>query len=276
MGEYHQSHSTRFAPASPPVANVHSPPLAYARRVELHPSNRRSNWKSAGLQGSAIRTPRTHAVALPCEYSTVERRADRVAHVLGVTASVLGLVWLVLTASRYPSTLMTISFALYGGALVSCFFASAAYHEASHPRLKNVLRVVDHSMIYLLIAGTYTPVALVALSGTWGWALFAVEWFFATLGIALKVVFPRRFEGVSIACYLALGWAGLVVVGRIIDSVPAGGLACLVAGGLLFTIGVYFHAVSRFRFHTVVWHGFVVAGAACHVCMTLFYIRIPS
>jgi hemolysin III len=98
----------------------------------------------------------------------VERHADRVAHVLGVTASVLGLVWLVLIASHYPSTLMTTSFALYGGALVSCFFASAAYHEVSHRRLKNVLRVIDHSMIYLMIAGTYTPVALVALGGAWG------------------------------------------------------------------------------------------------------------
>jgi hemolysin III len=113
--------------------------------------------------------------------------------------------------------------------------------------LKAFLRVLDHAAVYLLIAGTYTPVALVALNGGWGWGLFGAEWLIASLGIVLKILYPGRFERLSIVLYLALGWAGLAALGRLIDNVPWPGLALMAAGGIFFTSGVFFHTRTRLR-----------------------------
>lgn len=206
-------------------------------------------------------------------YTPGERWADRVSHVVGLSGSILGLVFLVLIASDYGSARMVTSFTIYGSALVISYLISALYHDIRGHRVKAVLRVLDHTSIYVLIAATYTPVTLVSLGGAWGWSLFGVEWGIAAFGIALKLIYPGRYEGLSIALYLALGWAGLIALGRLIVGVPWPGLALMGAGGLFYTLGVYFHARTRFRYHNLVWHGFVLAGAASHVCMTLFYIR---
>jgi hemolysin III len=168
---------------------------------------------------------------------------------------------------------MVTSFTIYGSALVISYLVSALYHDIKGHRVKSVFRVLDHTSIYVLIAATYTPVTLVSLGGAWGWSLFGVEWGIAAFGIALKLIYPGRYEGLSIALYLALGWAGLIALGRLIVGVPWPGLVLMGAGGLFYTLGVYFHARTRFRYHNLVWHGFVLAGAASHVCMTLFYIR---
>ncbi len=202
-----------------------------------------------------------------------ERLADRIGHVVGLAGSVLGLVWLVLIASRYSSVLMVTSFAIYGAALVFSYVVSALYHDAPGHRLKRFLRVLDHAAVYLLIAGTYTPVSLVALNGDWGWSLFGAERGIAAFGITLKILYPGRFERLSIALYLALGWAGLAALGRLLENVPWPGIALMAAGGIFFTSGVFFHTRTRLRYHNLIWHGFVLAGAACHVFMMLFYIR---
>ena len=206
-------------------------------------------------------------------YTAGERWADRASHVFGLAGSILGLVFLVLIASRYDSARMVTSFAIYGGVLVTSYVVSALYHDLPGRRIKSILRVLDHIAIYLLIAATYLPVTLVSLKGPWGWSLFGIECGFAALGIALKLLYPNRYEGVSIALYLGMGWAGLIAIWQLIENVPWPGLVLMVAGGVLFTLGVFFHARTRFRYHNLVWHLFVLAGAACHVCMTLFYIR---
>ncbi|MSO69151.1 MAG: hemolysin III family protein [Alphaproteobacteria bacterium] len=206
-------------------------------------------------------------------YTMGERLADRISHMVGLAGSILGFVFLVLIASDYGSARVVTSFTIYGSALVISYLVSALYHDVRGSRAKAAFRVLDHASIYVLIAATYTPVALVSLGGAWGWSLFGIEWGLAAIGIALKLIYPGRYEGLSIALYLALGWAGVVALGRLITDVPWPGLALMGAGGLFFTLGTYFHARTRFRYHNVVWHGFVLAGAACHVCMTLFYIR---
>lgn len=206
-------------------------------------------------------------------YTAGERWADRASHVLGLAGSILGLVFLILIASRYDSARMVTSFAIYGGVLVASYVASALYHDLPGRRLKAALRMIDHSAIYLLIAATYTPVALVGLGGAWGWSLFGFECGVAALGIMLKAIYPNRYENLSIALYLGMGWAGLVAISQLIENVPWPGLVLMVAGGVLFTLGVFFHARTRFRYHNLVWHAFVLGGAASHVCMTLFYIR---
>ena len=208
-------------------------------------------------------------------YTVGERLADRISHILGLAGSILGLVFLILIASDYGSARVVTSFTIYGSALVVSYLASALYHDLRGGRAKAACRMLDHSSIYLLIAATYTPVTLVILGGAWGWSLFGVEWGVAAIGIALKLIYPGRYERLSIALYLILGWAGIVALGRLITDVPWPGLVLMGAGGFFFTFGVYFHARTRFRYHNVVWHSCVLAGAACHVCMTLFYIR-PS
>lgn len=206
-------------------------------------------------------------------YTSGERWADRVSHVLGLSGSILGLVFLVLIASDYAGARMVTSFAIYGGVLVFSYLISALYHDMPGRRLRAYFRVLDHISIYLLIAATYTPVTLIALGGIWGWTLFAVVCFVACVGITLELAFPGRFERLAIALYLAQGWACVAALGRLIESVPWPGLVLMGVGGLMFTFGVYFHARTRFRYHNLVWHAFVLAGVACHVCMTLFYIR---
>ncbi|MGD9536549.1 MAG: hemolysin III family protein [Alphaproteobacteria bacterium] len=228
---------------------------------------------SRGLPPAAEAQARRLSHALGYAYTAGERIADRVSHVIGLAGSILGLVFLVLIAADYGGARMVTSFAIYGGALVVSYLASALYHDLRGPRIKAAFRLVDHASIYVLIAATYTPVALVGLGGAWGWSLFGVEWGVALAGIALTLIYPGRYEGLSIALYLALGWAGLVALGQLIENVPWPGLVLMGTGGLFFTLGVFFHARTRFRYHNLIWHGFVLAGAASHVCMMLFYIR---
>jgi len=222
-------------------------------------------FTSGGLGASGL--------SLTMVYTPGERWADRAGHVLGLSGSILGLVFLILIAARYDSARMVTSFSLYGGVLVSSFIVSALYHDLPTRRLKSIFRMLDHAAIYLLIAATYTPVALVGLGGAWGWSMFGIEFGLAAFGIAMKAIYPNRYEGLSIALYLCMGWLALVAISPLIAHVPWPGLALMVAGGVMFTLGVFFHARTRFRYHNLVWHGFVLAGAACHVCMTLFYIR---
>ncbi len=209
-------------------------------------------------------------------YTMGERLADRISHIVGLAGSILGLVFLILIASDYGSARVVTSFTIYGSALVISYLVSALYHDLRSNRIKAAFRVFDHASIYVLIAATYTPVALVGLGGAWGWSLFGIEWGIAAFGIALKLIYPGRYEGLSIVLYLTLGWAGIVALGRLIMDVPWPGLVLMGIGGVFFTAGVYFHARTRFRYHNVVWHGFVLAGAASHVCMMLFYIRPSS
>jgi hemolysin III len=215
-------------------------------------------------------------LSVSISYSVGERWADRASHVLGLAGSILGLVFLVIITARYDSARMVTSFALYGGVLVVSYLVSALYHDLPGRRLKSAFRVIDHAAIFLLIAATYTPVTLVSLGGAWGWSLFGVECGLAAIGILLKTLYRNRYEGVSIALYLAMGWAGLVAIYQLSERLPWPGLVLMVAGGVLFALGVFFHARTRFRYHNLVWHGFVLAGAACHLCMTLFYIRPAS
>ena len=206
-------------------------------------------------------------------YSSAERIADRTGNMLGIAASIAGLVMLVIIGSRYPGERTVVSFAVYGGALVLSFLASALYNELRHPGIKAALRVADHCAIYVLIAGTYTPVMLVGVSGAWGWSIFGVVWGIALLGILQKALFPTRFEAASIALYLVLGWVGLIALEPMIDSLPWPALVMFGAGGVFYSTGVLFHVRGRFRFHNLVWHLFVLAGAATHYFAVIYFVR---
>ena len=206
-------------------------------------------------------------------YSFGERVADNIGHALGISASIAGLIMLVIVASRYAGALPVTSFALYGGTLLLVFSASALYHIVRRGALKNVLRLLDHSAIYLLIAGTYTPVALNSIEGVWGWSLFSAVWGLALTGVALKLIFPGRLERLSIFLYFATGWAGLAAIEPLLANLHWAALTLLGIGGFFYSAGVGFHLWTRLRYQNVIWHAFVLAGATCHYFLVIFFVR---
>ena len=208
-------------------------------------------------------------------YTYGEKLADNIVHGLGVGASIAGLITLVLVASRYAGALTVTSFSTYGGTLLLVFSASALYNIVSRGALKKILRLLDHSSIYLMIAGTYTPVALTSIQGAWGWSLFGTVWGLALSGVASKLLFPGHFEKLSIGLYLATGWVGLAAIEPLVANLHWAALVLFGIGGVFFSAGVGFHLWTRLRYHNVIWHAFVLTGAMCHYFSVIFFVR-PS
>jgi hemolysin III len=206
-------------------------------------------------------------------YSPREKIADGVGHALSIAASIAGLTMLVIIGSRYAGALPVTSYAIYGGSLFLLFLMSALYHWITHARIKAILRVVDHSAIFVLIAGTYTPVTLISVQGAWGWSLFGVVWGIALAGVLLKTIFVGRFERLSIGLYLTLGWVGLVGLEPMIENLPWPALALLGGGGVFFCVGVIFHTWHKLPYHNAIWHLFVALGAITHYFSVVYYIR---
>ena len=195
--------------------------------------------------------------------------ANSVTHGLGAVLSVLALVLLVVLAALHGTARHVVGSAIFGATLVLLYTMSTLYHALRNPRAKRVFKILDHSAIYLLIAGTYTPFCLATLRGGWGWSLFGVVWGLAAAGVAFKTVFTGRFELLSTAVYLAMGWMVMVAAVPLWRALPAPGLAWLMAGGACYTLGVAFYAWRRLRFHHAVWHLFVLGGSLCPVVAVL-------
>ena len=201
-----------------------------------------------------------------------EEVAHSVTHGLGLLAAVAGLVVLVILAAATRDPWRITSCAIYASTLVLLYGASTLYHALSATRARHVFRVLDHSAIFLLIAGTYTPFALISLRGPWGWTLLAIVWGLAVLGIAAKLVFGTRWPVISTALYLLMGWTVVIAVKPLLAHVPPGGIAWLVAGGLAYTGGVVFYAWTRLRYSHAIWHLFVLAGSVCHYIAVVLYV----
>ncbi len=201
-----------------------------------------------------------------------EEIANSLTHGLGLALSVAGLAVLVVLAALRGTTWHIVSCAVYGTTLVLLYGASTLYHGVRGPRVKRVLRVLDHSAIYLLIAGTYTPFALVTLRGAWGWSLFGVVWGLALLGILWKMWFVDRFVVVSTTVYLLMGWLAVIAAKPLLAALPLGGIAWILAGGLCYTAGVVFFGWKRLPYAHTVWHVLVVAGSVCHFLAVLLYV----
>ena len=185
---------------------------------------------------------------------------------IGAVATLLTL------AGVFGNAWHNVSFSIYGATLIIVYLFSMLYHATRHPERKRVLKSVDHATIHLLIAGTYTPFALVTLGGGWGWSILGVVWGLAVVGIALQVAFGNRYRGVGVVLYLAMGWLMVIVIYPLVQSLPAWGVAWMVLGGLLFTGGVPFYLRKSLRFNHVVWHSFVLAGNACFYFVILFFV----
>lgn len=197
------------------------------------------------------------------QYSKWERIADAIVHTAGVLFSFLASALLMIQAAAALAPGVIAGLAVYSFGLISMFGASASYNLVNRPRLKDILRRLDHAAIFIMIAGSYTPFALI-IGGTAGPLLIAAEWSIAIAGVVLKLRFPRRFEAMSIALYLAQGWIILLAIGPLVAAVPQRALLLLFVGGCLYTAGVAFHLLRRMPYHNVIWHAFVLAAAICH------------
>jgi len=208
-------------------------------------------------------------------YSLGEEIAHSVTHGIGTGLSIAGLTILLVLAILYGDVYQIVSFSIYGAALIFLYLASTLYHSFQHPRVKHVFKVIDHSAIYLLIAGTYTPFLLVAIRGLWGWTLMVIVWGLAILGISLKTLFIHRFQTLSVLAYILLGWLSVVATKELLASIPLGGLIWLALGGVVYTVGVIFYAAKKIPYTHAIWHLFVLGGSICHYFAILLYLA-PS
>ncbi|MDP2621959.1 MAG: hemolysin III family protein [Hyphomicrobiales bacterium] len=203
------------------------------------------------------------------EYSLGERVADGCMHLLGVTASLAAAVTLMIVAGQMLPALSLVPLAVYGAGLVAMFACSAAYHLIRKGKAKELFRRLDHAAIFVMIAGTYTPFALLNMGGAWGIGLLSAVWAIALFGAAAKLFLPRAFERISLALYLAQGWAVLVTLKPLAAAVPTLALVLIVVGGVLYTLGVLFHLWRRLPYHNAIWHGFVLIAAGVHYAAIL-------
>ncbi|MCK5893980.1 MAG: hemolysin III family protein [Endozoicomonadaceae bacterium] len=209
-------------------------------------------------------------------YSVAEEIANSFSHGLGVVFGIVALVILLVEAVALNDTVRIASFSIYGGSMILLFLASTLYHAVQAPDLKRWFRLLDHCAIYLLIAGTYTPFMLITLKGSFGMTLLIVVWSLAGLGLIFKLVFRHRFKTLSLMTYIGLSGLSLVAGGELIECLAVGGIWLLVAGGVVYSLGVIFYLWDRVPFNHAIWHLFVLSGCVCHFLAIYEYVLPPS
>ena len=207
----------------------------------------------------------------PPAVSIGEEIANSISHGLGLILALIALPVLVLSAIEIGSTQFIVGAAVFGATMVLLYLASTLYHSVTHHETKRVCRLFDHSAIFLLIAGTYTPFTLGVLRGAWGWTLLAIVWCLAIAGIVIKALPRTRHSWVSMVLYLVMGWLAIVAVKPIWELVPVPGIVLILAGGVAYTGGLAFFAARSLRYAHFIWHLFVLAGTTCHFFAVLWY-----
>lgn len=210
------------------------------------------------------------------QYTVGEEIANAVTHGVAALLSIAGLAVLVAFAVLYsgsPKVVAAVS--IFGASMVFLYTASTLYHSIPNPRAKKVLQYLDHSMIYVLIAGSYTPFCLITLQGYTGIALLCAVWLIAIAGISLQAVLLHKADWINRLLYLSMGWLAVFVIDPLVSTLDSTGLALLVAGGLAYTVGVVFYIFERIPFSHAIWHTFVFAGTTLQFFSVLFYV-IPG
>jgi hemolysin III len=201
-------------------------------------------------------------------------RFNSITHLVGTVLAIIATSFAVTLAAMHAGARATTAIAIYGGMLIVLYLSSTLYHSL-RGRAKQIFRVFDHTSIYLLIAGTYTPFTLVTLRGRLGWWLFGIVWTLAALGVAKDIFFPARSRAFSVVLYLLMGWLILAAYGPLRSALPLEGIAWLLAGGVFYTAGIVFFAYSKRVAHMHgIWHLCVMAGSICHYVTVLRYVAL--
>jgi len=203
---------------------------------------------------------------------TVEEVANVVTHGAGLVLSIFGSVVLLALSVAHGDRWHIAASTIYGSSLVTLYAASTVYHTVISPAKKRVFQLLDHSCIYLLIAGTYTPFLMTLLRNDGGSGLLAFVWGFAAIGITLKLIFRERFDAVGIVLYLLMGWAGIVLIKPVYDGLGVVALALVIGGGISYTLGMIFFGWHRIKHHHAIFHIFVLGGSILHYAAILGYL----
>ena len=200
-----------------------------------------------------------------------EEVASLITHALGVVFSVAALVMMIIVSDG--DVIRIVSSVVFGTSLILLYLSSSLYHFFTSLRWKALFQALDHACIYLLIAGSYTPITLITLHGPWGWTLFGIVWSMALAGILIKLLASgKKDHWISTALYLAMGWLVVIALGPLVKNMPGPGMALLVAGGLSYSLGIVFFVWHKLPFNHAIWHLFVLGGSACHVLAITLHV----
>ena len=207
-------------------------------------------------------------------YPKTEEKLNIITHAIGVVLSIVALVLLVIHASEHGTTRHIVSFTIFGASLILLYSASTIYHYSQKPELRRKLNIVDHSAIYVLIAGTYTPFTLITLKGPLGWTIFGITWGIALIGIVLKLFYTGRFDKISTAAYVVMGWIIIFAVKPLIANLPLYGLYWLLAGGISYTVGAVLFSIPKIPYNHAIFHVFVLFGSFSHFMAIYYYVLL--
>ncbi|HEY3370412.1 MAG TPA: hemolysin III family protein [Prolixibacteraceae bacterium] len=207
------------------------------------------------------------------ELKAGEEIVNSITHGIGALLSVVALIVLIMVAAHQPDTLHLISFSIYGATLILMYLSSTLYHSFSSPRIKNLFARFDHVSIFLLIAGTYTPILLTNIRGVWGWSLFAVVWAIALTGSVIRAIYPYRYRKLMVAVYLLMGWLFILAGKQIYLNLPSISIIYLVLGGVAYSVGVIFYLWRNLPYGHGIWHLFVLAGSVLHFFAIYFSVN---
>jgi hemolysin III len=205
-------------------------------------------------------------------YEPKEEKFNVISHAVGLFLSVAALVLLVVYSSIYGSAWHIVSFSIYGASLIVLYSASTFYHYVQSPKLRHRLNVFDHSAIYVLIAGTYTPFTLVILKGWVGWTIFGVSWSLSLAGIILKLFFTGKYDKISTFAYVLMGWLIIFALKPLINNLPFEGLMWLLSGGIFYTVGAILYSIKKIKYNHAIFHIFVLLGSFSHFIAVFFYV----
>ena len=203
-------------------------------------------------------------------YTFVEELFHSISHGIGTILGIAALVILVAYASIYGNAWHIVSCSIFGASLIILYTSSTLYHSLSNPRAKRVFKIFDHSAIYILIAGSYTPFCLIPMRGQVGWTVFGIIWGLAILGVLFKIVFIGKYEIFSGILYLAMGWLCVMFYDPLLKSISSQSLTFLVSGGLSYTLGFVFYAIEKLPYNHAIWHLFVLGGSILHFFSVIY------
>ncbi|MBC2717030.1 MAG: hemolysin III family protein [Desulfobacteraceae bacterium] len=207
-------------------------------------------------------------------YTLGEEIANSITHGIGAALSIAALVLLVVFASQHRDAWRIVSFSIYGVSLITLYLSSTLYHAFTNEKAKHFFRLMDHSCIFLLIAGTYTPPTLIAMRGSWGWTLFTLIWAMAVGGLIFETINIGKYKFISVAIYMAMGWLAIVAIKPMLEALPPGMFQWFLIGGLFYTAGIIFYAWKRIPYNHAIWHLFVLGGSITHFFGILFYLAL--